>query len=84
MKALLQQLGTGLYFKGPDSWTPDPLEAYDFKSSVNARTYCLDRGIPNAQIVLKFEVDKYDIILPAQYVPPGEDSATTGTGVSPQ
>jgi hypothetical protein len=67
MKALLQQLETGLYFKGPDQWIANPWEAYDFKSSLNARSYCLRHGMPGVQIVLKFEMDKYDITLPAVY-----------------
>ncbi|MDB6121305.1 MAG: hypothetical protein JWQ71_298 [Pedosphaera sp.] len=73
MKALLQQVETQLYFKGPEQWTPNPWEAYDFKSSLNARSYCLSHGIPSVQIVLKFEVDKYDIVLPTTYPRTTED-----------
>jgi hypothetical protein len=81
MKALLQQLETGLYFKDPTTWTVSLAEAYDFKSSVSARTYCLNRGITNAQIILKFANSEYDIILPAQY--PRTHDGSTGTTLGP-
>lgn len=67
MKALLQQVGTGLYFQGPGQWTLDHAQAFDFKSSVAARTYCMRQSMNDVQIILKFEVDKYDIILPARH-----------------
>jgi hypothetical protein len=76
MKALLQQLETGLYFKDAATWTANLDEAYDFKSSVSARGYCFDRGISNAQIILKFDHAEYDIILPAQY--PRSDDGPVG------
>ncbi|HWF19406.1 MAG TPA: hypothetical protein VG754_09060 [Verrucomicrobiae bacterium] len=66
MKALLQQVETGLYFHAPGEWTPEHQEARDFKSSVTARTYCLRHGIEGVQIVLKFESEKYDIVLPSR------------------
>jgi hypothetical protein len=31
MKTLLRNRVTGLYFQGPDRWTPDPAGARDFK-----------------------------------------------------
>lgn len=66
MKALLQQVETGLYFQTTGEWTPQPESAHDFKSSVTARTYCLRHGMDGVQIVLKFDVEKYDIVLPAR------------------
>lgn len=66
MKALIQQLGTGLYFKDPASWTIDPDQAFDFTSSANAWSYCTSLELDDVQIVLKFDPDKYDIILPAK------------------
>jgi hypothetical protein len=74
MKALLQQIETGLYFKSPGQWTSNPGEAYDFESSLNARSYCVRCKMPGLQIRLKFEQDKYDIILPTEY-PRAEDES---------
>lgn len=67
MKALLQQIETGFYFKSPGQWTASTREAYDFKSSLNARSYCVRCKMPGLQIRLKFEEDKYDIVLPTEY-----------------
>ena len=67
MKALIQQLGTGLYFLKQGEWTANHQEAHDFKSSVNARGFCLQQGLASVQIVLKFDREKYDIVLPAYY-----------------
>lgn len=67
MKTLVQQPRTGLYFKSAGKWTPDYGEARDFKSSVTARSYCESHHILHAQIVLKFDVDQYDIVLPIHF-----------------
>jgi hypothetical protein len=32
MKTLLRKTTTGLYFQGPDRWTPNPAEALNFNS----------------------------------------------------
>ena len=77
MKALLQQLETKRFYRHAGQWTEDALEAYDFKSSVTARTYCLQHHLSDVQIVLKFDSDKYDIVLPAFY-PAGTAMETDG------
>jgi hypothetical protein len=64
MKALVQQLDTGLYFSSPGNWSPDHHEAFDFKSSHGARTYCRNQRLFSVQIVLKFGLDCYDLVLP--------------------
>jgi hypothetical protein len=67
MKTLLQKANTGLYLGSTGRWTSDSDKARDFKSSVTARTYCESHGILHAQIVLKFNVDRYDIVLPVRF-----------------
>jgi hypothetical protein len=46
MKTLLRKISSGLYFQGPDRWTGDPAEAFNFKSIDRAlsfiRTWHLD------------------------------------------
>ena len=32
MKTLLRKIPNGLYFQGPDRWTSNPLEGFNFKS----------------------------------------------------
>ncbi|HWD94380.1 MAG TPA: hypothetical protein VG938_18760 [Verrucomicrobiae bacterium] len=64
MRILLQQKETGLYFKDIGAWDLDPAQAMDFLSSTSAIDFCVANKISNAQIVLKFEEQRYDIVLP--------------------
>jgi hypothetical protein len=64
MKILLQQKESGLYFRDVDSWGPDPSEAMDFLSSTSAIDFCVANKISGVQLVLKFDEQRYDIVLP--------------------
>jgi len=66
MRILLQQKETGLYFKDIDSWVRVSSEAMDFVSSTSAIDFCVSNKIRDVQIVLKFEEQKYDIVLPVR------------------
>ena len=64
MRILLQQKETGLYFKDVGSWTRNTGEAMDFVSSTEAIEFCALNRLPGVQLVLKFEEQQYDIVLP--------------------
>jgi hypothetical protein len=64
MRILLQQKETGLYFKDIESWTRNGAEAMDFLSSTAAIDFCVTNKLKGVQIVLKFEEQRYDIVLP--------------------
>ena len=64
MRILLQQQSAGLYFKEAGAWTRDAGEAVDFLSSTKAIDYCVSNGISGVQLVLKFDEQLYDIVLP--------------------
>jgi hypothetical protein len=64
MRILIQQKDTGSYFKDVGSWTRNPLEAMDFLSSTTAIDFCVLNKISGVQLVLKFEEQQYDIVLP--------------------
>jgi hypothetical protein len=64
MRILIQQKETGLYFKDVDAWTRNPAEAMDFLSSTSAIDFCAMNKISGVQLVLKFEEQRYDIVLP--------------------
>jgi hypothetical protein len=64
MRILLQQKDSGLYFKDVDSWTGDPAEAVDFVSSTTAIEFCDANKLDAVQVVLKFQGEKYEIVLP--------------------
>ena len=64
MRILIQQKETGLYFRDVADWTRNPTEAMDFLSSTSAIEFCVMNKISGVQLVLKFEEQQYDIVLP--------------------
>lgn len=71
MRILLQQKDTGLYLKDDGAWVRQSAEAMDFVSSTAAIDFCVLNKVRGVQLVLKFEEQSYDIVLPVQ---PGSDS----------
>ena len=65
MRILLQQRESGLYFEDLDSWTADSSEAMDFVSSTAALDFCAANKLAGLQIVLRFDEEKHEIVLPA-------------------
>jgi hypothetical protein len=66
MRILLQHIESGLYFKDIGAWTREPAEAMDFLSSTSAIDFCVVNKIVDVQMVLKFEQQRYDIVMPVQ------------------
>jgi hypothetical protein len=64
MRILLQQKETGSYLQETGVWTSNPAQAMDFLSSTHALEYCITHRISGVQLVLKFEEQHYDIVLP--------------------
>ncbi len=64
MRILLQQKETGLYFKDVGSWTHNTSEAIDFLNSTAAIDFCVTNNISDVHLVLKFDEQKYDIVMP--------------------
>ena len=64
MRILVQQIETGLYFRDIDAWERDSAHAMDFLSSTAAIEFCTANKLTGVQLVLKFEEEKYDIVLP--------------------
>lgn len=75
MRILLQQKDTGLYFKDIGVWAREASEAMDFLSSTSAIDFCTLNNISGVQLVLKFEEQRYDIVLPVSpdRAPHGEE-----------
>jgi hypothetical protein len=66
MRILVQQKETGLYFKDIESWAIDPAEAMDFLSSTSAIDFCVANKLTGVQLVLKFDEEKCDIVMPVK------------------
>jgi len=64
MKVLLQHIESGLYLKERGVTTGDRVEAMDFLSSTRAIEFCAAHKITGMQIVLRFDEQQFDIVLP--------------------
>jgi hypothetical protein len=64
MKVLLQDKASGLYLKEVGVTTRDTFDAMDFLSSSRAIEFCAIRKINGMQIVLRFDEQHFDIVLP--------------------
>jgi hypothetical protein len=64
MKIVLQRKDTGDYFKDVGDWTRNAAEAMDFLSSTQAIEFCAMNQISDVQLVLRFEEQHYDIVMP--------------------
>jgi len=64
MRILLQQKETGLYVGAHDDWSRDCSAARDFVSSSAAIDFCNQSGLQGIQLVLRFDEQKYDIVVP--------------------
>ena len=64
MRILLQKKDSGEYFRDVGVWTREPAEAMDFLSSMKAIDFCITNKVSRVQIVLKFDEQHYDIVLP--------------------
>lgn len=64
MRIVLQQKNTELYFRDIGAWTQDSSEAMDFLSSTAAIDFCVQNQLNGLQLVLKFDEQKYEIVLP--------------------
>jgi hypothetical protein len=67
MRILLQQKQTGLYFRDIESWVRDASAAMDFVSSSAVIEFCITNKLTDVQLVLKFEEQNYDIVMPMQH-----------------
>lgn len=68
MRIVLQHKQTGLYFKDIESWSRHSSDAMDFINSTAAIEFCVANKLHELQLVLKFDEQKYDIVMPV--VPP--------------
>jgi len=65
MRILVQRRDSGLYLEDINSWTPDSSAAMDFVSSTAALDFCAANKLEGVQLVLKFDAEKREIVLPA-------------------
>ena len=55
MQTLLRHIPTGRYFQSLEKWTPDRDEAHDFGLIARALKFAHQAGLPDLQLVLRFD-----------------------------
>jgi hypothetical protein len=54
MKTLLRKIPTGQYFQGPDRWTNNPSEGFNFKSIDRALDFIRTWGMTDVELAFAF------------------------------
>jgi len=54
MKTLLRKIPSGLYFQGPDQWTNNPYEGFNFKSIDRAVQFIETWGLKDVELAFAF------------------------------
>ncbi len=65
MRVLLKKKELGGYYLDDEHWIQNAEEAKAFESSSQALEFCRQKQWEGVQIVLKFDSDRYDLILPS-------------------
>ena len=55
MRTLLRKTSTGLFFQGPDKWTDNPADAFNFKSIDRALSFIRTWNLPEMEIAFSFQ-----------------------------
>ncbi len=70
MKILLRSTQTGLFYAGPDHWTGNGPEAFDFQQTDLALDTVRDSKLKGIELLMKFEDPEFEI--PLTIVDPGQ------------
>jgi hypothetical protein len=66
-RVLIQDRRTRTFLDGAHGWTSVPEHARDFHNSLSAVAYCLQKGLLDTQIVIKFmNPPAADVVIPVQ------------------
>ncbi len=55
MRTLLRKTSNGLFFRGPDQWTENPAEAFNFKSIDHALDFIARWGLREVEVTFGFK-----------------------------
>jgi len=62
-KALIQEIPTGRYYRGPSVWTADEGRAFDFRTGSAARECATKLNLSNVQVVMRQELREWYIFV---------------------
>ncbi len=54
MRTVLRKISSGLYFQGPDRWTSEPAEAFNFKSIDRALAFIQTWHLQEVEVAFAF------------------------------
>ena len=78
MKVFIRSKETGEFLCKTKEWSKEMSCALDFKSSIEALTFCGKHRIANSEILMSFGEARYDVVLPAfegrDWQKPGQSS----------
>ncbi|HVV00159.1 MAG TPA: hypothetical protein VHH88_02280 [Verrucomicrobiae bacterium] len=63
MKVFLRSKNTGLFYAGPDTWTSDSTQAFEFRGPDTALDVVSDGNLPAMEVVIHFEEARFDLPL---------------------
>lgn len=63
MKIVLRNTQTGLFYVGPDQWTKNDPEAFDFEQTDLALDAVRDGKLQSIEVLMKFEDPAFEIPL---------------------
>jgi hypothetical protein len=63
MKILLRSIQTGLFYAGPDQWTKNGPEAFDFEKTELALDAVREGKLESIELLMKFENPEFEIPL---------------------
>jgi hypothetical protein len=63
MKILLRNTQTGLFYVGPDCWTENDPDAFDFEQTDLALDVVRDAKLKSIEVLVKFEDPAFEIPL---------------------
>ena len=61
MKILLRDLGTGMFYVGPDEWSEDAESAQDFESPDMALDRVSAANLGKVELVMRFDDASFDV-----------------------
>jgi hypothetical protein len=76
MRTLLKKISTGSYFQGPDQWTNDPVQAFDFKSIDHGLQFVQKWKLKGVELVFAFKNSRTVRRVPAEKISIGYDEET--------
>jgi len=65
MRVFIQNCDSLKFYSGHGRWCVSPVNAKDFAGSIRALDYIRTHHLSRAQIVLKFDRDEFDVVLPS-------------------